>query len=68
MNTSKFVDKFIGKKHSEKTLSCSFCGKLKGEVEKLIAGPDVYICNECVDICVEIINHDKQAKARNTSR
>jgi transcription elongation factor Elf1 len=45
MNTSKFVDKFIGKKHSEKTLSCSFCGKLKGEVEKLIAGPDVYICN-----------------------
>jgi ATP-dependent Clp protease ATP-binding subunit ClpX len=36
-------------------LRCSFCGKDQGEVKKLIAGPSVYICNECVDICVEII-------------
>jgi len=36
-------------------LRCSFCGKGQNEVKKLIAGPSVYICNECVDICVEII-------------
>jgi ATP-dependent Clp protease ATP-binding subunit ClpX len=30
---------------------CSFCGKSKGEVDKLVAGPHVYICNECVEIC-----------------
>jgi ATP-dependent Clp protease ATP-binding subunit ClpX len=36
-------------------LRCSFCGKDQGEVKKLIAGPSVYICNECADICVEII-------------
>jgi hypothetical protein len=34
---------------------CSFCGKEKSEVSKLIAGPMVYICNECVELCVEII-------------
>ena len=68
MNASEITERFVGKKHSKKIMNCSFCGKSEGEVEKLIAGPDVYICNECVDICVEIINHDKQAKARNTSR
>lgn len=36
-------------------LRCSFCSKGQSEVKKLIAGPTVYICNECVDICVEII-------------
>ena len=37
------------------TLRCSFCGKLETEVKKLIAGPKVCICNECIDICNEII-------------
>jgi ATP-dependent Clp protease ATP-binding subunit ClpX len=37
------------------TLTCSFCGKHQRQVNKLIAGPDVYICNNCVDLCVEII-------------
>ncbi len=36
-------------------LTCSFCGKHQRQVKKLIAGPDVYICNECVDLCVQII-------------
>jgi len=36
-------------------LVCSFCGKDKKQASKLIAGPDVYICNECVDLCNEII-------------
>ena len=41
------------------TLTCSFCGKHQRQVNKLIAGPDVYICNECVDLCVEIIAKDR---------
>lgn len=37
---------------------CSFCGKQRSEVKKLIAGPNVYICNECVDLCREIVQED----------
>ena len=40
-------------------LTCSFCGKHQRQVKKLIAGPDVYICNECVDRCVEIISRER---------
>ncbi|HXG82793.1 MAG TPA: ATP-dependent Clp protease ATP-binding subunit ClpX [Pyrinomonadaceae bacterium] len=47
----------------EEILRCSFCGKSQNEVKKLIAGPSVYICNECIDICNEIINDDEQAEA-----
>lgn len=39
----------------EKTLLCSFCGKNQSEVKKLIAGPSVFICDECVDLCNDII-------------
>ncbi|MEA2015551.1 MAG: ATP-dependent Clp protease ATP-binding subunit ClpX [Actinomycetota bacterium] len=39
-------------------LKCSFCGKSQKQVKKLIAGPGVYICNECVDLCNEIINEE----------
>src|SRR6478672_5016395 len=46
----------------EEILRCSFCGKSENEVKKLIAGPSVYICNECIDICNEIINDDEQAE------
>jgi ATP-dependent Clp protease ATP-binding subunit ClpX len=42
-------------KKDEAALKCSFCGKGHNEVKKLIAGPTVYICNECVDLCNEII-------------
>src|SRR5918911_24458 len=50
----------------EEILRCSFCGKSQNEVKKLIAGPSVYICNECIDICNEIINDDEQAEAATT--
>ncbi len=50
-------------RRSEEILRCSFCGKSQNEVKKLIAGPSVYICNECIDICNEIINDDEQAEA-----
>ncbi len=46
----------------EELLRCSFCGKSQNEVKKLIAGPNVYICNECIDICLEIINDDENAE------
>jgi len=39
-------------------LNCSFCGKRNDQVKKLIAGPNVYICNECIDLCKEIIEND----------
>lgn len=50
----------------EELLRCSFCGKSQNEVKKLIAGPSVYICNECIDICNEIINDDEQAETVTT--
>jgi len=50
-------------KRPEEILRCSFCGKSQNEVKKLIAGPSVYICNECIDICNEIINDDEQTEA-----
>jgi hypothetical protein len=40
-------------------LKCSFCGKTKEQVEKLIAGPGVYICSECVDLCNEILEEER---------
>lgn len=40
-------------------LRCSFCGKSQKEVQKLIAGPSVFICNECVDICQDILSEEK---------
>jgi ATP-dependent Clp protease ATP-binding subunit ClpX len=52
-------------KRPEEILRCSFCGKSQNEVKKLIAGPSVYICNECIDICNEIINDDEQAETAN---
>lgn len=42
----------------EKLLYCSFCGKSQHEVRKLIAGPSVFICDECVDLCIDIIRED----------
>lgn len=50
----------------EKTVKyCSFCGKSQHEVIKLIAGPNVFICNECVDLCADIIKEDKKKKLAN---
>ena len=39
---------------------CSFCGKSQHEVKKLIAGPTVFICDECVDLCVDIIKEENR--------
>ena len=42
-------------------LLCSFCGKSQRQVKKLIAGPGVYICDECIDLCNEIIDEELTA-------
>lgn len=43
-------------------LHCSFCGKSQDEVKKLIKGPDIFICNECVDLCVDILRAEEVEK------
>ena len=43
---------------TEQNVHCSFCGKSQDEVKKIVAGPGVYICNECVDLCQEIIKQE----------
>ena len=44
---------------NEATPRCSFCGKKQSEVVKLIAGPNAYICNECIELCMDILNEDE---------
>ena len=47
-----------GKNEEGKLLYCSFCGKSQHEVRKLIAGPSVFICDECVELCNDIIREE----------
>ncbi len=49
---------------SEKLLYCSFCGKSQHEVRKLIAGPSVFICDECIELCNDIIRDETQGDAQ----
>ena len=51
---------------SSKILYCSFCGKSQHEVRKLIAGPSVYICDECVELCNDIIREELEQKSDST--
>ena len=48
----------VGSSDSKNTLYCSFCGKSQHEVRKLIAGPTVFICDECVELCMDIIREE----------
>ena len=50
----------MGKYDNKKELTCSFCGKPQSQVRRLIAGPDVYICDECIRLCGEIIDEEFQ--------
>ncbi len=50
-----------GDSDSKNTLYCSFCGKSQHEVRKLIAGPNVFICNECVELCMDIIREEDKS-------
>ena len=59
------ADKVSG--DSKNTLYCSFCGKSQHEVRKLIAGPTVFICDECVELCMDIIREETKATGLKTS-
>ncbi len=57
----------VGGTESKNTLYCSFCGKSQHEVRKLIAGPNVFVCDECVELCMDIIREENKtslAKSR----
>ena len=48
----------MAKYEDKKQLKCSFCGKNQDQVKRLIAGPGVYICDECIDLCSDIIQDE----------
>ena len=50
----------MNKKNDKDSLFCSFCGKNQKEVKKLIAGPTVFVCDECVELCMDIIKEDSK--------
>ena len=54
------------KKGETDVLRCSFCNKNQRDVKKLIAGPTVYICDECVDICLDIIAEERDTQEQKT--
>jgi len=54
----------VAKKEEDNNLFCSFCGKNQKEVTKLIAGPAVYICDECIQLCSEIIDEETEKDSR----
>ncbi|MCB9981700.1 MAG: ATP-dependent Clp protease ATP-binding subunit ClpX [Rhodospirillales bacterium] len=56
------MSKSSDKTDSKNTLYCSFCGKSQHEVRKLIAGPNVFICNECVELCMDIIREEDKTQ------
>ena len=58
----------VSREGPSELLRCSFCNKSQREVRKLIAGPNVYICDECVDICLDIIAEDRAREAREAKR
>ena len=45
-------------RNDEKSIRCSFCGKHQDQVRRIIAGPGAYICNECVQLCMGILDED----------
>ena len=51
--------------NNKNILYCSFCGKSQHEVRKLIAGPTVFICDECVELCMDIIKEESKDTFKN---
>ena len=54
----------VSRNEGKSTLYCSFCGKSQHEVRKLIAGPTVFICDECVELCMDIIREENKGALR----
>ena len=51
----------MAQKKDKDSLFCSFCGKNQKEVKKLIAGPTVFVCDECIELCMDIIKEDSKS-------
>ena len=49
---------------NKKSMRCAFCGKSQDQVERMLVGPNVYICNECVELCMEILMDEIAENAR----
>jgi len=60
----------MGSEPKASNLICSFCGKGQNQVRKLVAGPTVYICDECIDLCNDIIaeEYDLRGKVKSAFR
>lgn len=56
----------VGKDGQDK-VRCSFCGKTRNQVTRMIAGPNVYICNECIELCMEIVNEQRAEEKKGAS-
>ena len=56
----------MAKNEDIKMLHCSFCGKAQDQVERMIAGPGVCICNECVELCQTVLDGEAPAHSRRT--
>ena len=48
----------MARNQNEKSIKCSFCGKTQNNVKRIVAGPGVYICDECIELCKSIIEED----------
>ena len=57
----------MSEKNNKNILYCSFCGKSQHEVKKLIAGPTVFICDECVELCMDIIKEESKINDKKSS-
>ena len=53
--------------NKNQTLYCSFCGKSQHEVRKLIAGPSVFVCNECVELCNDIMREEELVQSSDST-
>lgn len=55
----------MASKNDDKRLKCSFCGKTQDQVKRLVAGPNVFICNECIELCYDIVEADYENESIN---
>lgn len=53
--------------HKDDQICCSFCGKSQSEVKKLVAGRGVYICDECIDVCISIVHDEMNEMEKKTA-
>ena len=52
----------------QKEIRCSFCGRSQKEVRRIIAGPGAYICNECIEICKDLLDEERAEEARSRGK